>query len=75
MPAASYASNNVATITVTAINGGLGAQIDCLYVAGIIPGYATTPTLRLVSNNVGGNIRWTVSTTGTTVLAKHRPKQ
>ena len=80
---ASYASQNIQTINVAAVDMGggiMGATIACLY-NNNVPGYATQRTLVLTSRMLagGGNVRWVVTASGngatTDVLAKHFPKQ
>ncbi len=76
---ASYAGQNISQIDVVGTGAGTaaaGGYFTCTFRSGILPGYTGTPTLRMVSQNAGGVIRWVVSaTTGTTILPKHRPKQ
>ncbi len=75
----SYDTANIDQVDVVTIASGsqVAVQITCTFRAGILPGYAAaaTPTLILVSSASGGtNVRW-VSSTGGTVLQKHKPKQ
>lgn len=82
LTAASYAGRNVSQITVTGVNAGTanaGAYFDCTFPnaapQALLTGYTGAQTLRMFSVNAGGNIRWVVSTGGTTIQPKHRPKQ
>lgn len=74
---ASYVTRNISLIDVNSTAAVTGpVAITCTFPGGTLAGYTGNQTLRFVSSMVGngGTVRWVVATTGTTLLAKHRPK-
>ncbi len=68
----SYAGRNISNIVVTSV-GTTGAYFVCTFPA-LPAGNPANATLRFDSQNTGGVIRWVTTSTGTTVLRKHWPK-
>ncbi len=68
----SYAGRNISTIAVTSV-GTTGAYFICTFPA-LPAGNPANATLRFDSFNSGGVIRWVTTSTNTTVLRKHWPK-
>ena len=74
---ASYVTRNISTIDVNSAAATVGpVTITCTFPAGTLAGYSGAVTLAYRSSMAagGGTVRWVVATTGTTLLAKHRPK-
>ena len=74
---ASYVTRNISLIDVDSAAVTTGpVTIACTFPAGTLAGYTAAATLAYASSMAagGGTVRWVVTSVGTTVLAKHRPK-
>ena len=74
----SYATTNIDSIDVDKYDGPNGPVVEfaCIFASGRLAGYTTgTKTLTYVSRYSGGNVRWIISSTGSTdIKPQHLPK-